>query len=753
MITMNKLNVWIVTSEFPPMYGGGISTYCNDASLAWASCGHEVKVITTHDSVETTVSVEQLGPKLQLIRVPVWTDKKVERYLGYAHLAAYSLAEEIINTIKHTSIIPDFIEVQDYDALGYFLLKKKLLLAPELRNTKIIIFAHTPFFEVLRINQAPTYLLPDYWIGQCEKFCLKGADAVLSPSNFLKKRLAKYASQEIDVIPSPLIGYTEEQVKEFSMIQPEYDCIYVGRLECRKGTLQLLSAFKKIWDSGSNLRLRTVGGDTFFVPKNISLKSYIEKEYAGYIESGLLTLSDRVPSSQVPATFFSAKIVIIPSIYENFPYVCMQAMNLARVLLVSSSGGQAEMVGVDRTCGSIFCWEEEDSFQKELYALIEKSPAELALIGSNARKKINEMCGPKTFVEKRVEHFKKIAAAPGANTLHYPFLNKIPLLEPIAFNDYQSENREIKGRVSIIIPFYNLGQFLPDTISSVEASSYLDKEILVINDGSTDVLSLQVLQEIQDKNTSIQIINIKNAGLANARNIGAKVATGEFIAFLDADDCVEPKYYEKCVEILNTYKNTSFVYSWVKYFGESDHIWVNFDTELPYMLAANMLAPLQVVRRRDFLEFGINDKEMIFGMEDYEAWLRMVGHGKFGVSIPEVMVKYRQRKDSMSKQFKPNTILYMYEQIAAKNSRIYQEYGNELFMLLNANGPGFLWSNATQSQARDLREEPPKNALDQLSCSEIARLKRITTSPLVVGIIRLLLLLKVERLFKFRNKH
>ena len=263
---MSKFKIWIVTSEFPPMYGGGISTYCNDAGLAWASCGHEVKIFTIQNIGEITVSRKKLAARLQVIRVPIQAEIKIEQCLGYVHLVAYSLAEEIINTIRSTGITPDFIEVQDYNALGYFLLKKKLLLAPELKNTKIIVFAHTPLFETFIANQAPSYLLPDYWIGQCEKFCLQGADAVVSPSDFLKKRLAQYVREEIEVIPSPFIGYTEKQVKELSVIRPEYDCVYVGRIESRKGVLPLLAAFKKIWKDKPNLRLRMVGGDTFFAP-------------------------------------------------------------------------------------------------------------------------------------------------------------------------------------------------------------------------------------------------------------------------------------------------------------------------------------------------------------------------------------------------------------------------------------------------------------------------------------------------------
>ena len=193
----------------------------------------------------------------------------------------------------------------------------------------------------------------------------------------------------------------------------------------------------------------------------MSLKNWIEKEYSAYIEAGVLTLSESVAPDKIPEVFCSGKIVIIPSIYENFPYVCMQAMSLAKVLMVSSAGGQAEMIGDDGTCGSIFCWDEKDSFQKELSALLSKSPAELALIGQNARRKIHKLCAAEKFVERRIAHFKKISAVPVPQNNKYPFLTKSCTSYSIVSINQQNENKEVKGRLSIIIPFYNLGQYLP----------------------------------------------------------------------------------------------------------------------------------------------------------------------------------------------------------------------------------------------------------------------------------------------------
>ena len=89
------------------------------------------------------------------------------------------------------------------------------------------------------------------------------------------------------------------------------------------------------------------------------------------------------------------------------------------------------------------------------------------------------------------------------------------------------------------------------------------------------------MEEIREKYPKVRIESIPNGGLANARNVGSRLAKGEYISFLDADDMVEAGYYRRCIDVLNRYENVSFVYSWLQYFEGSDGVWTTFNTELP----------------------------------------------------------------------------------------------------------------------------------------------------------------------------
>lgn len=106
-------------------------------------------------------------------------------------------------------------------------------------------------------------------------------------------------------------------------------------------------------------------------------------------------------------------------------------------------------------------------------------------------------------------------------------------------------------KISIIIPIYNLEQFLSKALESCINQTYKNIEIICINDGSTDN-SLNLLKEFKNKDNRIKIINQVNKGVSIARNVGMKYASGKYLLFLDGDDYLDLQTCEKIY-----YKNLS----------------------------------------------------------------------------------------------------------------------------------------------------------------------------------------------------
>ncbi|WP_051567052.1 glycosyltransferase family 2 protein [Priestia flexa] len=103
------------------------------------------------------------------------------------------------------------------------------------------------------------------------------------------------------------------------------------------------------------------------------------------------------------------------------------------------------------------------------------------------------------------------------------------------------------GLVSIIIPVYNAEICLARCIKSIQNQTYKNIEIILINDGSTDG-SGDICEEISNEDNRVKVFNIKNSGPSVARNLGIRVASGEYIQFIDSDDFIEKDMVEKLVE-------------------------------------------------------------------------------------------------------------------------------------------------------------------------------------------------------------
>lgn len=105
------------------------------------------------------------------------------------------------------------------------------------------------------------------------------------------------------------------------------------------------------------------------------------------------------------------------------------------------------------------------------------------------------------------------------------------------------------NKVSIIIPIYNGEKYIDECLQSVGRQDYKNIEILIINDGSTDS-SLQRCQHWQKKDSKIIIFNNENHGVSYSRNFGVEKCTGEYIAFIDADDIIAHDYITVLVDMM-----------------------------------------------------------------------------------------------------------------------------------------------------------------------------------------------------------
>lgn len=199
-------------------------------------------------------------------------------------------------------------------------------------------------------------------------------------------------------------------------------------------------------------------------------------------------------------------------------------------------------------------------------------------------------------------------------------------------------------KVSVIIPCYNHGKYLEEAIDSVLRSTYDNYEIIVINDGSTDYLTRQVLETLDKPHTTV--VHSNNKGVAYSRNIGIENATGEFILPLDADDKISERYMEKAMEVFKTMPGMGIVYSKACLFGEKRGRWRLPPYSLEQVLASNIIFCSAFYRKKDWAKVNGYKPEIPFGKEDWEFWLSLLEAGLKVYQIPQVHFYYRIKRGS-----------------------------------------------------------------------------------------------------------
>ncbi|MBD2451331.1 glycosyltransferase [Nostoc sp. FACHB-152] len=705
------MKIFLVASECPPV-PGGIATYVGNTAAMFADAGHEITVFarSPQPGIEQKNNLKfiKIVPKDNYLLNSTKAHLRSENHpafpynvMGYWGAVSYQLAQEVINYIR-THGQPDIIESEDYSGIAYFLLQKKLLGCPELQGVPIVLNLHSPQYLLYPADKMPSYHLSDYWVGRMEKFCILAADGVFAPTHYIAQQVKTTLNPDLDIeiIPLPATQKLLNQ-EQFQLSSPTpKDIVYFGRLEVRKGIIPLLEACRQLWNAGMDFNLTAIGGDTWYHLQGCSMKGYLTEKYSKYINSGRLTISPPLPQTQLYERVKKAWCVVLPSIWENFPNSCLESMLLGKAILASSGVGHVEMLQTaDMTAGVIFDWHKHDDFAQKLNQILSYSTTEILEIGQKARTLILNITAPENVLAKRVAHLKSVIANHQDKSI-FPSLN-YPPHGKVAYPTSLVETTDlgIKDRISVCIPFYNAGKYISETLHSVFASSYSDLEVIIFNDGSTDKTSIETLEVLEQTYKNLKIIHSENMGVSTARNKMAEIASGEYIAFLDADDQVSPNFYIQAAKVLRQYQNVGFVASWIKEFGASEKVWVAWNTEFPYLLCHNTLGVCTVVRKAAYLAAGGMKSLLAENLEDYECWLNMCEKGWLGVVIPELHYFYRIRSDSRLQKSNREQLLYLYEVIAALHPQSYQDYGAEIYHLLNQNGASWLWDNPSQNTA------------------------------------------------------
>lgn len=207
---------------------------------------------------------------------------------------------------------------------------------------------------------------------------------------------------------------------------------------------------------------------------------------------------------------------------------------------------------------------------------------------------------------------------------------------------------------SVIMPVYNAQSHLRETIDSVLSQSDNDFELIMIDDGSTDD-SLSIMLDIANGDDRIKIISKSNQGVSITRNLGAEMAIGKFLAFIDADDMWRPEKLKYHRALHSRNKSICASYGQIAFVDDSHKNIRTYSTVLDTPLNINEIIAENpvcttsnlVVAKDIFLSSGGFDNEMSHA-EDQEWLARIVSQGHFICGINKYLVDYRLSPDGLS---------------------------------------------------------------------------------------------------------
>ena len=220
---------------------------------------------------------------------------------------------------------------------------------------------------------------------------------------------------------------------------------------------------------------------------------------------------------------------------------------------------------------------------------------------------------------------------------------------------------ESKPLVSVIMPCYNMASYISDSIKSVIVQTYPNWELLIVDDASTDE-TVSIIKDYSQSDSRIRFaIKTQNSGIADTRNQCIRMAHGQFLAFLDADDIWHHEKLEKQLRFMME-KNVGFTYStydWIDEDGNTLNKFINTIGNLDYetYLQNTIIGCSTVMVNKAITGDVVVPKFRT--SEDTATWLDILRKGILAYAIDEPLVSYRiRRKSASSNKIKAATDLW-----------------------------------------------------------------------------------------------
>lgn len=373
MSPTERLHIALVSTEYPPAYGGGIGTCVSVLARALARRGHSVTVVTPGEA-----DAEETGADGVRVRRAAFSTRATASEPARTLGAWWAWSERAAAVVRE--IGADVVELPDYRAEAAALVAQR---GPG-DGPAVVVRLHTPLAVLARFNAARAR---QRVLEAMEIEAILAADGVLSSSAALTREVRALVP-ELGEVEHARYGLDPDLLEAPSRPAAGADVVYVGRLEERKGVAVLARAAGAILAAAPSAVLHLVGGDTEWGPGEPSTRAVIERLIDPAVRSRV-RFHGALPPDAVRERILDAAVCIFPSLFEAGPYTCLEAMALGRAAVGTDSGGMAEMIE-DGVTGRLCRAGDAEGLARAVTDLLGSGPERLAAMGAAARERVRQ---------------------------------------------------------------------------------------------------------------------------------------------------------------------------------------------------------------------------------------------------------------------------------------------------------------------------------------------------------------------------
>lgn len=401
------MNIALLSYEYPTAGNrGGIGTYIQTISPLLRDAGHTVVTFTSTDKA-----------------VAFWQDDNIYCIPSSGWVDFDNKLPEHFIPI-HTQYHFDVVEGTDFQACG-------LSLKKALPHLPLVVKLHTPLYIIdhllyvplsfwdklrfvlgglkrLRFARVPGGVSQQHYQREFE--IIKLADRISSPGISIKNLMISYGFEigsNVDIVPLPLVSLSAGQTAPRPYISGNAHILFIGRMEIRKGVVDLADAIPMILQKHPGTKFTFVGKAANSPQKGVDMISFLKNRVAAIKHAVMFT--GEVDHTKLASYLNTADICIFPSHYESFGIACCEAMFMGKAVIGSTNGGMSEIIE-NNISGLLVEPKSAKNIADKIELLIENNELRLKL-GQGASKRIRENYGAGAIVPLQIDNYIKAIKA------------------------------------------------------------------------------------------------------------------------------------------------------------------------------------------------------------------------------------------------------------------------------------------------------------------------------------------------------